>query len=89
MSKHVYDASGDAAWSGKDAMPNYCVNRNVDHPGDHEVHDLDSTLGCLPAPANRLNLGQHASSVEAVAAAQVHFPTANGCRWCASLVTAP
>lgn len=65
-------------------MPNFCVNRNSDHQGDHEVHDLDSRWGCLPAPRNRFGLGEHDSCAEALAVARLQFRTAKGCRWCAA-----
>lgn len=64
-------------------MPNDCVNRSTQSNGDHEVHDLSSTHGCLPAPVNRVDLGYHASCVGAVAAAKLKFPQSNGCFWCA------
>lgn len=41
-------------------MPNYCVNENEQpDSGDHEVHDLATTKGCLPEPENQLALGWH------------------------------
>lgn len=66
-------------------VPNFCVNRNAQSgSGDHEVHDLASTQGCLPAPANRVDLGSHATCRGAVAEAKKHFSDVNGCRWCAT-----
>jgi hypothetical protein len=65
-------------------VPNFCVNMNAQpNTGDHEVHDLASQKGCLPAPENRLNLGTHPSCREAVAAAKQHYSDSNGCYYCA------
>ena len=65
-------------------MPNYCVNKNKDNKGDHEVHNLDLHKGCLPNPENRYSLGYHASCRSAVNSARAHgYSPANGCRWCA------
>lgn len=65
-------------------MPNYCVNRNAQSNGDHEVHDLASTRGCLPTVANRFDLGWHQSCTGAVLAARRYFSQVNGCAWCAA-----
>jgi hypothetical protein len=65
-------------------MPNYCVNKNAQPgSGDHEVHDLASTLGCLPEVSSRLALGYFASCREAVAAAKRVYSDSNGCYYCA------
>lgn len=65
-------------------MPNYCVNMNEQaNSGDHEVHDLASTEGCLPDAENRLDLGSHETCVEAVAEAKQHYSDVNGCFYCA------
>lgn len=64
-------------------MPNYCVNKNAQPgSGDHEVHDLSSTKGCLPDPENRLALGYHSSCRSAVAVAKNSYRDANGCYYC-------
>ena len=60
-------------------MPDYCVNRQAQSNGDHEVHDLSSTSRCLPDPGNRLALGWHASCTGAVDAAKRHYNQVNGC----------
>lgn len=64
-------------------MARYCVNRNAQPNGDHEVHNLD-TCWTPPAPANRIDLGTHSSCVTAVATARARFPGAriNGCVHC-------
>jgi hypothetical protein len=64
-------------------MPNYCVNTNAQSgSNDHEVHDLASTFGCLPAPANRRDLGAHADCRSAVRTAKTHYADVNGCAHC-------
>jgi hypothetical protein len=66
-------------------MPNYCVNKHAQPgSGDHEVHDLATIKGCLPSPANRIDLGWHASCRGAVAAAKSHYNDVNGCYYCAN-----
>jgi len=66
-------------------VPNYCVNTNPQPvSGDHEVHDLASTKGCLPDPANRLDLGWHANCAGAVKEAKKHYSDVNGCFYCAN-----
>ena len=63
-------------------MPNYCVNRDVQPTGEHEVHDLASNQGCLPDEGNRFPLGYFASCSGAVAAASRRYDNVDGCRWC-------
>jgi len=66
-------------------VPNYCVNTQAQAgSGDHEVHDLASTKGCLPNPANRLDLGWHAHCSDAVTAAKRIYSDVNGCYYCAN-----
>ena len=61
-------------------MPDYCVNKNAQSNGDHEVHKQ----GCsyMPAPENQVPLGSHPSCHGAVARARTVYPTANGCYYC-------
>ena len=64
-------------------MPQYCVNRNRDNRGHHEVHVLNNTCTRLPNPENRVALGNHASCSSAVQEAkQRGYSTANGCYYC-------
>ncbi len=66
-------------------MPYYCVNRNAQSgTGDHEVHDVNSTKGCLPDVASRLDLGFQTSCRGAVVEARRHYDDVNGCYWCAN-----
>ncbi|MCC6913206.1 MAG: hypothetical protein IT566_05845 [Rhodospirillaceae bacterium] len=61
-------------------MPNYCVNKNAQANGDHEVH----RDGCsyLPAPANQHYLGNHLTCQSAVLAAKQVYRQSNGCAYC-------
>lgn len=64
-------------------MPNFCVNRNEQSNGDHEVHDNTVERSCLPISSNRLDLGNHATCSSAVRAAKVYYAQSNGCATCA------
>ena len=59
-------------------MPNYCVNKNEQSNGDHEVHEQ----GCTYWPYSRVDLGWHANCHSAVAEAKKHYRKSNGCYWC-------
>ncbi len=66
-------------------MPNYCVNVNAQaSSGDHDVHDLASTKGCLPDPKHRRGLGWHSNCTGAVVAAKKIYSDVNGCFYCAN-----
>ena len=67
-------------------MAAYCMNKQQQSNGDHEVHNLDVGSRCLPAPHNRISLGQHVTCQSAVAAARNRYPTwrINGCYYCAN-----
>lgn len=62
-------------------MAPYYVNKNEQPNGDHEVH----TTGCqfLPAPANRVYLGEFAHCRDAVKEAKGYYDQVNGCFFCA------
>ena len=64
-------------------MPQFCVNKNAQSNGDHEVHDLSLGTSCLPIAANRQDLGSHVSCVSAVQVARRYYTQVNGCAWCA------
>lgn len=64
-------------------MAEYCVNRNAQSNGDHEVHNLDADCSFLPDRANRVALGNHANCSTAVRKAKKEYPSANGCFHCA------
>jgi len=61
-------------------MATYCVNKNAQHNGDHEVH----RKGCVlwPQPDNRISLGGHATCHGAVREARKHFTKMSGCLYC-------
>ena len=67
-------------------METYCINKQAQANGDHEVHNLSVGRGCLPAAHNRVPLGQHPTCQSAVASAQRANPTLriNGCYYCAT-----
>ena len=62
-------------------MPYYCVNKNAQSNGDHEVHDTTANRWCLPDASNRRDLGYHAGCAGAVTAARAAFHS--GQRLCA------
>ncbi len=64
-------------------MPAYCVNKNAQSNGDHEVHDLSAGCAYEPAQANRLALGFHGNCLSAVRAASNYHQQVNGCYYCA------
>ena len=61
-------------------MPQYYVNTISDNKGDHEVHK--EQCNWMPSVNNRKPLGWHSTCREAVQAARVSYPTANGCIHC-------
>lgn len=65
-------------------MDSYCVNRNAQSNGDHEVHNVTSDCEHLPNPVNRQDLGLHPDCASAVRAASSYFTQVNGCYYCAN-----
>lgn len=63
-------------------MAYYYVNRNAQSNGDHEVH----TTGCgfMPAPENRIYLGDFVSCRPAVVEAKRYYAQSNGCYYCSN-----
>jgi hypothetical protein len=61
-------------------MDNYCVNRNAQENGDHEVHKM--TCLYLPLAEHQLPLGYFNNCHEAVAAAKRYYSLADGCHYC-------
>ena len=61
-------------------MPQYCVNKQAQNNGDHEVHKE----GCLwyPLAYNRINLGYFHSCHGAVVEARKYYIQVNGCAHC-------
>ena len=64
-------------------MARFCVNRNAQSTGEHEVHNLTARCSYLPQPGNRISLGEHSNCRGAVAAARQHFTNVDGCAYCA------
>lgn len=63
-------------------MARYCVNKNAQTNGDHEVHNLNVATSCLPEFLNRYDLGEHPNCRSAVAAAKNIYAQSNGCAIC-------
>lgn len=61
-------------------MPNYCVNKESQSNGDHEVHKMSCNY--LPAPYNQKDLGYHPDCYSAVREAKRTYPQSNGCIHC-------
>ena len=64
-------------------MPYYCVNKNAQANGDHEVHNL--TPGActhLPAEKDQESLGWHLDCHGAVKEAKKTYAQSNGCYYC-------
>lgn len=58
----------------------FYVNKNAQPNGDHEVHR--ATCLWLPNAANRIYLGDFATSQAAVMAARKYFYQVDGCAYC-------
>ena len=66
-------------------MDEYCINRNAQDNGDHEVHNVTKGCDYLPQPRNRIPLGYHSNCFSAIRKAKEKgFYTANGCYYCAN-----
>ena len=64
-------------------MPAFCVNKNAQSTGEHEVHNLDAGCQYLPNPSNRQALGLHSDCHGAITAAKKHYSNVDGCWYCA------
>ncbi|MBN4085033.1 hypothetical protein JYT89_01680 [Flavobacteriaceae bacterium AH-315-B10] len=62
-------------------MAKYCVNKNTDNNGDHEVHKE----GCpwWPKSENRIDLGYFYNCEDAVKEAKKYYSNSNGHKHCA------
>ncbi|MEZ5246706.1 MAG: hypothetical protein R2707_16535 [Acidimicrobiales bacterium] len=65
-------------------MDSYCVNRNAQSNGDHEVHNVTKNCAYLPDWSNRQDLGLHQNCTTAVQKAKQYFARSNGCYHCAT-----
>lgn len=64
-------------------MPKFCVNKNAQPTGEHEVHNLDAGCSYLPEPQNRRQLGSFANCQGAVVEAKKFYNNVDGCFYCA------
>lgn len=61
----------------------YCVNKNADAKGNHEVHVLDGRCNHLPEPSNQFSLGFHLNCRAALSTAKKKgFLKVDGCAYC-------
>ena len=63
-------------------MAYYCVNKNAQNNGDHEVHKVGCSF--YPSEANRVGLGNHSNCQSAVRQARQHYTQVNGCYYCSN-----
>lgn len=63
-------------------MPRFCVNKNAQSTGEHEVHNLDAGCRNLPDYQNQLSLGLHANCAGALSAAKKYYSNVDGCAYC-------
>jgi len=63
-------------------MAYYCVNKNAQPTGEHEVHKLDTSCPHLPAPENRIDLGWHSDCQSALRKAKEFYSNVDGCAYC-------
>ena len=64
-------------------MPRFCVNKNAQSTGEHEVHNLDAGCSYLPALQNQRLLGTFSSCSGAIAEAKKIYSSVDGCAYCA------
>jgi len=64
-------------------LPSFCVNKTAQPNGDHEVHNVTTSVFCLPPPPQRQDLGDHWHASSAVQEAGRHWQQVTGCPWCA------
>lgn len=62
-------------------MYKYCVNKNPQSNGDHEVHQEGCSF--YPEFQNRIYLGIFSNCQSAVREASKHYSRVNGCYYCA------
>lgn len=61
----------------------YCVNKNAQSTGEHEVHLVSCTSKYLPHPDNRKDLGYHEDCHSAIRTARQYYDNVDGCYYCA------
>lgn len=65
-------------------MAHYCVNKNSQSTGEHEVHNVTARCDRLPDPSNRLSLGDHQNCHTAVQKARQTYSKVDGCYYCSN-----
>lgn len=63
-------------------MPRFCVNRNAQPTGEHEVHNLDAKCIRFPDPINQHYLGVFTHCSGALAEARKTYRNVDGCYYC-------
>ena len=58
----------------------YCVNKNEQDTGEHEVHALDCEH--KPEPENQIYLGRFNTCHEAINKAKEYYTNVDGCFYC-------
>lgn len=61
-------------------MKSYCVNKNAQDTGEHEVHTLDCDY--LPETENQVYLGKFNTCHGAIREAKKHYSNVDGCYYC-------
>lgn len=61
-------------------MRRYCINRNQQSTGEHEIHEVNCIYA--PHPSNRIDLGWCSSDFEALRKARHYYPDVDGCWHC-------
>jgi hypothetical protein len=64
-------------------MPSFCVNKNAQPTGEHEVHNIDAGCSYLPDYHNQQQLGAFTSCHGAIAEARKIYTNVDGCAYCA------
>ena len=62
-------------------MPEFCVSRNPQPTGVHEVH----ADNCPAWPTDNVSLGWHRDCHGAVLEARIYFPHVDGCAICSMM----
>ena len=63
-------------------MTTYCVNKNAQPTGEHEVHETTCEKPNMPEPKNRVDLGWHVDCHSAVKEAKKKYSNVDGCYYC-------
>lgn len=64
-------------------MARFCVNKNAQPTGEHEVHNLDVGCRFLPLQENQQPLGNCTTCFEAIEKAKTFYFDVDGCAFCA------